>query len=375
MSAVFLDRSRIKSRQECPTYRYLHYHKRIEDNPEVIGLQRPLPATHYGVGLIVHKGLEILLLTGDIKKAMGSDVDALLYEYFPNNTHLRDEMTYLCKGLIYGWWKERYEAICRDYDILDVEKTFQWPIHSDGRHEYLYNFRIDALLKRKDDGRIAILDFKTSKKCDDEWMRMFEHDLQPILYTKAIDELLGVDCIGMIFEGLVKGHQRIDTAKSSKFHGKFVQYSPLCYGYKSQDGFHISYIKGTEKFFVGEYFSVEDWYDKFVSQQLDEPLFVHVPPIKSPPVIAQNIVNSIIYAEHNFQRILDDITQLSQTYPNLVPHCESTRIEKHTNHCFRYGSEYQCPFYDMCWTQGVSDAPLEHGYIPRVQNHSEEVLE
>lgn len=370
---VFIDRSRIKARQDCPTYRYYHYHKKLPDDPNIVGLQKPLPARHFAIGLIVHKGLETLLKTGDIREANGKDVDALLLEYFPNSETERREVEYLCKGLIYGWYKERYDAIIRDYEVLECEKTYQWPILQQNGKTYFYNFRVDVLLKRRDDGRIAILDFKTAKKCDDEWMRMFEHDLQPILYTRAIDELLEIDCLGMIFEGLVKGSTRVDTAKSSPFYGSFIQYSPLCYGYKTPNGFQLEYVKGAEKIFVGDYFTVEDWYDKVVQYQLNEPLFVHIPPVKPAPIISQNVINSIIFSETNFQRHIDDIDEITQNAPELLSYYETSRIEKHTSNCIKYGSEYQCPFYDICWTQGVADDPLAHGYIPRVQNHLEEV--
>ena len=369
---VFLDRSRIKDRQGCPTYRYLHYDKKLPDNPEASGLQKPIPARHFGVGLVVHKGLEILLKTGDIGKATGEEVDALLFEYFPYDND-RKEAEYLCKGLIYGWYRERYPAIMRDYHILETEKTYQWQIAEDAQYLYYYNFRVDALLERKDDARITILDFKTSKKCDDEWARMFEHDLQPILYTTAIDELLGVDCLGMLFEGLVKGETRIDTAKSSPFHGQWIQYSPLCYGYKTDNGYQLDYLKGAEKIRVSDHFSVEEWYDHFVIPQLNTSLFVHVPPIKPTPIVAQNIIQSIIFAETTYHSTLSRINQIASDYPTLLPYIEAREIEKNTSHCWKYGKEYQCQFYDICWTQGVSEDPLSHGYIPRVHNHAEEV--
>lgn len=369
---VFLDRSRIKSRQECPTYRYLHYHKKLPGQ-DLPGLQKPFPADHFAIGLAVHKGLEILLKTGDIKEAIGGQIDALLYESIPSDFR-RKEATYLVKGLIYGWYRERYGAIIRDYEIYDSERTFQWKFHTENGHDYFYNFRVDALLKRRDDGRIAVLDFKTAKKCDDEWMRAFEHDLQPMLYTKAIDEILGVDCLGMIFEGLVKGFTRIDNAKSSPFHGRIVQYSPFCYGYKTDDGFQLDYVKGAEKFFVGDYFSPEDWYDKFIAVQEDEPLFAHIPPIKPAPLVIQNVLSSITTAEVNFQAKLNQIDACTLSYPTLLPYTENRLFEKHTNHCWKYGSEYQCQFYDMCWTQGVSEDPLSNGYILRVPNHDEEVV-
>lgn len=369
---VFLDRSRIKDRQSCPTYRYLHYDKKLPQAPETSGIQKPIPPKHFGVGLIVHKGLEILLKTGDVKKATGEEVDALLLEYFPSPLE-RQEMEYLCKGLIYGWFIERFPAIIRDYNILNTEQTYQWKIAEDSTHTYYYNFRVDALLERKDDGRIAILDFKTSKKCDDEWARMFEHDLQPILYTAAIDALLGTDCLGMIFEGLTKGEARIDTAKSSPFYGDWIQYSPLCYGYKTSNGFQLDYAKGAEKIRVWDYFTVEDWYDKFVLPQLNTSLFAHVPPLKPAPIIAQNVVQSIIFAETTYHNTLSRIDAIRQNYPELLPYIEARELEKHTSHCYKYGKDYACQFYDICWTQGVSDDPLSHGYIPRVQNHAEEV--
>lgn len=365
-----LDRSRIKARRECPSFRYWHYHKKLMDQ-EVAGLQLRFPGYNFAIGLAVHKGLEVLLKTGDIDLALTA-CEGEVRLYFTDLPDRLVEMLWLCQSMVYGWYSQRYHAILADYDILATEQTYTWRING----LFDYNFRVDALLERKDDKRIVILDFKTTKKASYDWAKSFEHDLQPMLYIRALEEIMGLrNLVGMQFEGIVKGDHRVDTNKTSPYYGKVIQYSPYCYGYKNSktNQFQLDYIKGVPRIAAWETgMSVKEWFDEVIlpSSALYD-LFATVPPIRPLPTVIDATLSSIIETELDFMSRVAKVEQVRQEYPTLVNATEDKMFERFTERCWKYGAEHPCEFYDLCWTGGVRDNPTEHGYIPREPNHEE----
>lgn len=365
-----LDRSRIKARRECPTYRYWHYHKRVMAE-EAAGLQKSFPGYHFAIGLVVHKGLEVLLQTGDITAAL-SACDPELVRYFSDKPEKFREMEWLCKGMVYGWYSQRYHDILSNYRVVETERTYTWNIN----RLFNYTFRLDVLLERLDDNRLVILDFKTTKKASYDWAKSFEHDLQPMLYLRALEEIRGItNIVGMQFEGLVKGDHRVDTNKSSPFFGQVIQYSPYCYGYVAPKSgqIQLDYIKGVPRIAAWDSgHTIQSWFDEVIlpSKGLYD-LFATVPPIRPLPTVIDATLASIIETETDFMARVAKVEHVRLHYPTLVNVTEDKLFERFTERCWKYGQEHPCEFYDLCWTGGVRDNPLDHGYIAREPNHEE----
>lgn len=350
-------------------YRYISYD--LPNKPgEPSGVTTPFPGFNFAIGLTVHKGLETLLKTSDINAALQECIP-LLTEYFGQQPERLSEMTALCQGIVYGWYRQRYPVLLEDYNILDAEKSYTWKISED----FDYNFRIDALLERKDDKRLVILDFKTTKKCDGEWARMFEHDIQSILYCRAAEEVLGItDLLGMQFEGMAKGFARTDTSRKSPFYGMMIQYSPYCYGYQDRDGgYHAEYHASYTRIRSWEHMTIPEWYDNVIAHTPEaDDLFAIVPPFKPLAKTTQLVIDSIVREEDLHHAKVRRLAKVNQDYPELVIPMENQLFERHTDHCLRYGSDYRCSAYDICWTSGVREDLDAHGFVPRVPNHTED---
>ncbi len=351
--------------------RYVGYH--LPNKPdEPAGLAPKFPGYNFAIGLCVHKGLEILLKTsGDIEAALAATATELDL-YFNFDPIVRGEMGALCQGMVYGWFKQRYPVILQDYTIECAEETYTWKVNDD----FSYTFRVDAFLKRRDDDRLMILDFKTAKKCDGEWARMFEHDLQPILYNRALEEILGItNILGMQFEGLVKGSHRKDTSRKSPFYGMTIQYSPYCYGYEDRSGnLHADYHAAYTRVRSWEKLPINRWYDEVLANTPDaDDLFAVVPEIKPGPYIIEATLASVLSEEALFNAKVQRCYHIAKNAPELLATTENQLFERHTGHCLKYGSDYRCFAYDLCWTAGVRDNPEEAALVPRQPNHAEEV--
>lgn len=351
--------------------RYVGYH--LPNQPhEPAGLAPKFPGFSFAVGLCVHKGLEVLLSSkGDIHLAlevMAKELDG----YFSFDPLVRLEMGALCQGMVYGWYRQRYPVLLQDYEIIETEKTYTWKFSSD----FDYTFRVDALLARRDDHRLMILDFKTAKKCDAEWARMFEHDLQPILYNRALEEILGItNLLGMQFEGLVKGHHRVDTARKSPFYGMTIQYSPYCYGYESREGnLQAEYHASLTRVRSWEKLPIPRWYDEVIANTREaEDLFAVVPEVKPGAYITEATLASILSEEQLFAAKVQRCQHVAVHAPHLLQATENQLFERHTQHCLKYGSDYRCFAYDLCWVAGARSNPAEIDLIPRQPNHTEEL--
>lgn len=350
--------------------RYIGYH--LPNKPEEpAGLAPKFPGYSFGIGLVVHRGLEVLLKTGgDIEAALAA-TEPELDLYFNMDPLTRGEMSALCQGMVYGWWRQRYPVLTADYAVEKVEETYTWNVNDD----FSYTFRVDSLLRRRDDDRLLILDFKTAKKCDSEWARLFEHDLQPILYNRALEEILGVtNLLGMQFEGLVKGHHRVDTARKSPFYGMTIQYSPYCYGYESNSGdLQAEYHASLTRVRSWEKLPVARWYDEVIAPSREaEGLFAVVPEVKPGAYITEATLASVLSEEALFNAKVQRCHHIAANHPAVLYTTENQLFERHTQHCLKYGSDYRCFAYDLCWTAGVRDNPEEANLIPRQPNHATE---
>ena len=103
-----------------------------------------------------------------------------------------------------------------------IEQAWDWEL-APGLKQHL---RMDAILRRKDDGLLHILDYKSAKYVSEGWRDKFEHSNQTELYVQALKDRTGT-VGGMSDEGLIKGAYRKDTARSSKYFRLADSIEPL----------------------------------------------------------------------------------------------------------------------------------------------------
>jgi hypothetical protein len=379
---LYLDRSRIVARQECPTLRYLGYHRGGK------GIASPTPKLALILGLCLHVGIEDLFKTGEIEDAV-----AAAWLLFTNEWPMpsaaegifeRQEQWYLVEGLLRGFHRVRYPLIMEEFDVVETEVEREVELIPGVK----LMVRFDIVLRRKDDGLLVIFDYKTLSYLSEDWQKQHEISLQTLLYTWAARQIWPdeVGGIGIQYEGLLKGLKKKETAKSSPFLDKRIQQSPFCYGWWfAAVGLWQSEwprnAKGWTKVAVWDHHTPQEWVELLDHQGRLNDLFPVIP-VVLPTLRDQELaVSQVVRAEMNFILRLDELEALAVA-PHLSPEDQAERrlrwerilFEQNRGRCYKYGLNHGCPFIGYCFNETAALDPIgSGGYVERTPHHAAEI--
>lgn len=281
-----------------------------------------------------------------------------------------EEQQTMLEGMMRGWVDYRLPRILDEYDVVEIEQQWLWKL---GEGIYV-PMRQDAILRRKDDGMLYILDYKGIPYGDsDDWQLKHENSDQTVLYITALEERTQEPVGGMIYEGLVRGQWKKETAQNSPYHGRKIQMSPYCYGYGNFDygpsrengwnGVQPQYTnrKGWEKFRVKDHFSVPDWLevlkrstDKLPNGVLPE-LFITTTPVNPTPEFRQRIRRQRYLNEARYLEDLAKFEELERTkgldHPDTQIHLDLF-AEQNLDRCPRFGGSHLCSMQPYCLSPG-----------------------
>jgi hypothetical protein len=294
---------------------------------------------------------------------------------------MQEQLTML-EGMTRGWVWYRLPRILDEYDVVEIERDHMWELGPG----VVLPIKRDALLRRKADGMHGVLDFKGAPYVDDNWQRTHEHSDQTILYIEATEEFLGERTFGMIYEGLVRGQWRKDTAAASPFFGRRIQQTPYCYGYQTLDGEQplrqakYTAAKGWQKFRVadeiaGGYLTMMDWLDHLIKAGELPKLFITMgAPVNPSPEFRGGVRQEILLAQ---QRRVEDLHRFNQLREQLGLEHPTTQMQlklmapRNTNRCNKYGNDSRCVFADICTMPGggLQQLPEDEQFKVRVPHH------
>lgn len=329
-----VDRSRIETRLHCVQKRYWQY----DHLGTGITLEGPTP--HADMGTMLHAGLEVLLRSqGDVEEAV-SGLD-----------HTDQDVWYIVEGMIRGWHAMRYPRIIEEYDIVSLEQEHvvllsqRWV----GLEQML---RKDALLRRKADQQLVVMDYKSLSYYTESWDVLMENSLQTLLYVKAAEVLSNERVAGVQYEGMIKGRL---------VEGEWE--SPYVWLYTNGEEFQSKYTarKGWRKAKVREFFTPKEWHEHLKGLGTLERLFQTVPPRRPLDHVVEEIVAQTEREEYMYAAAL------------AAPSVKRAFLTKNVTHCFKYGTRYPCQFYGLCFgSENVMDSnEVPPGYVARVPHHPE----
>jgi hypothetical protein len=289
--------------------------------------------------------------------------------------HFVEEQRWLLLLLGYGWCTLRMPRILREYEVVSVEQehtvTFdpnKWvPSNfASFSRPLVLPLRFDVVLRRKADGLLFILDFKTATQASEDWNINLDNSLQSHLYTVGAEMLYSEPIGGISYEGLVKGRRELDKAKSSPYQGQIIQYGSFLYGWRDRNGkVSKEYATGKQRHFMPSKRLVEDvWADL---QQAGWNLSSFFPstmpwkPLNSGFVVAQVIVN-----ENDFTNNLE-MWQAAEGPEKLW--YEQMLFEQSLDSCFKYGSKHPCQFVPICH-EGLCEDEINLRYAAREDHHA-----
>ena len=375
-------RSATETRQKCRKERFLAYHYNSG------GLEKNSGKYEAKFGIIVHDALRIKMIAAQqngyvaalnypITKQI-ADLDQLIVTQFSDLPaaeliHMRAEQRELLDVLVHGWIDKHLKHILDEYDIVNVEAEMSVVFNPS---DYLppqlaqllrpveYPFRFDVVLRRKSDGLLFIMDFKTTKTASEDWNVGLDNSQQSYLYCEAARIHYGEPIGGIFYAGLVRGHREQDKARSSPYRGYTIQYGSFLYGWKAKDGtVSADYATGKTR--------TELWTTKNYRVHGDMNKFF---PITVPwkPLNIAKVVGQAIVAENEFQNNLE-LYEESHVHSGERALMENVLFEQTLSACFKYGPKHPCQFVEICHG-GLHEDEIRMMYTKREDHHKEEAV-
>jgi hypothetical protein len=372
-SPILVDRSRITTFHRCPRERFLGYHFGGQGIART-GMSLPLVG-----GIAYHSAFENILKGGDLDTVIADTLATYETEvrargiYGIDDSHMEfliAEQSRLLDGLVRGWVATRMPLFLDRFEIHAIEQEFAFHLSP----EIIQMMRLDVIARRRSDGMLFIPDFKGTGTAASYWREGFRHNDQVNSYILAVQETLQERVGGMVIEGLIKGQRKEDTALSSPFHGKEVQYSPFCYGYKHATSGEVqteyTNRKGFVKIASWDHFTTIEWMEKMGEETVrDQFLVMEIPSpekrelerwrrqtVKQELRIAEGI--KLIEFACTTERELEREEVLDEYFPQ-------TR-----SNCHRFNSH--CPFEVVCYDGVVESDPIGSGFFQAREPHHDQ---
>lgn len=388
-----IDRSRVETRENCPRKRYLNYDYTDSNSGGVwtpgdvevalghTGLEPEEQALPLLSGIAIHAA-HARLLAGEKLEVVIADILGGYKAEIAERGLLNIDVTKaviaqqaaLLEGMLRLWAHERMPRILEEYEVVSIEEAWRWELYPG----LVQTIRMDVILRHRATGVLFILDYKSVKFPSDIWFDKFEHSKQTCLYLQALKERTQEEVGGILYEGLVKGAFRQDTARNSPWYGQKIQQSPYTIAYKlgSEVGsiYQTDYTnkKGYQKVQTFEEMSMKDWVEHWMlsgADGMENPsnLFIAVPQIMPP---AAELL------QEKQQTIDEELKYLDQLGTYREIHQGTASDERYLNlfapfrksHCYQYGQEHKCQFLSVCFNQGAQPL-LDGGFRVRRPHH------
>lgn len=393
------DRSRIVCREECPRARLLGYDLKVPGH-DITGIQRRSISLPLLDGIEDHeaharlfKGDAIGDIIADMKVRYVTTVEkrGIFKVKDAEVQRVITEQLALLEGALRTFERIWLPRLLDEYDVVNIEQTHNWELAP----RLLQKLRFDVLLRRKADGQLVIMDYKTMAYISDGWNLKHEHSRQTSLYTQAAEEIYG-EPVDMGYIGVVKGKRQKDNAQASPFCGQVVQYSPYCYAYVLRDSqvgnvYQTAYTnkKGYSKIRTYDEMDMKDWVDWLFDNERTtvNELFTFIPPFaptlddrrRAKMLAIREELEWVERKEHwetlrarAIREGNEQLRQQAQDYLDFVfaPMREET--------CVKYGPENICQFDGVCHNLGALENILngdDAGYESREPHHETTVTE
>lgn len=391
--SIYIDRSRVATRQGCGRRRFWEYDYLPDDqlipttDGEIVGgITRTTGSLPLLNGIAIHATHARLLAGMSIDDAVAQTQTEYTTEVCSKGVFgemdvpgLIKEQIAMLEGMARLWAKWRLPVILEEYELAQfdgqpaIEQSWEWEMAPG----LVQRLRMDAILRRREDGLLHILDYKSAAYVSEGWRDKFEHDLQTELYVQALKERTGEPVGGMLYEGLIKGKYAKDGAQKSKFFGQKIQQTPYCFAYllEGAEGkvWSASYTakKGFEKVRITDHMTTERWIEDVLKYQVQpSDMFVVTPPVCPPPYELERVKKQVVQQELAYHTNLDLYRELlAEGQDDQALDLLDRFAPQIGGMCYRFGIDYKCPFVtDVCWSQGAR--PLEDGgFEPRTPHH------
>jgi hypothetical protein len=347
---IHISRSAVVTRKTCEMKRFWNYHATPFAGQTVPGIV-PLTASPRSElpklrGQIFHEAAARLFDGGDWQSYISEACRTLLHpDLFP------DEQAVLVRRALLGWSVVRAEVL-NDYTVVSAEQEWVWPMAAD----VAQTLRLDRVLRRKDDGTLAIFDFKTLKAPDPNWVERLQHSEQTHLYIQALRERADEWVMGMIYDGLIIG------SLDEQHHQK----SPFVRAYRRKDGsWSAKYVAGAPAVTTCDWDDAE-WLAWAQETGILPDLYCTTGPLLPPTDHLIRTKQATVEGERRWALRLEELASV-QDDPEAYQLAWDSLIERTPDACLKYGIDYACPYHALCW-QGAQPEP--DAFTTREDHHA-----
>lgn len=312
-----------------------------------------MPSRPLSIGIAVHRGLEVLLRTGDIEEAVtvATTDFAFIWSVVDQDDPVLamsiDEAMALVEGLVRGWHRACYRGFLEEFEVITIEKEVRTLLAPD----LTLMARADVVVRRREDGLLFVVNWKTTGY-KSGWTGQWEDEIQAWTEALAMEEDLGERVAGVIFEGLYKGQYRDG-----------VQASPLIYGFRKEDANAIRYAakspdRSWQRFKAWMQPGGLSWWIDWLPFDILEEQFVRSSPIFKNDEVVRGWLRQLVRRESDASHIL----------------AEGSEEEQLDFFWQNFGHERckWCPFRPVCKQQTSIPMLMEEGRLMRrVDHHGE----
>jgi hypothetical protein len=397
---IVTSRSAVGTYQSCNRKRYWLYE--ADNGTATPGWERRRLTLPLVTGIYVHKGLEDALKGSGAATAASGARDAYLTEVRSRGLAVEEgtdegavieEQAAHVEALVLAWCRVRLPKWQAEYELVEVEVEDRVSLSED----VLLAVRADAIVRRKYDHRMFVVNFKTVAQADDRWLKSWEVDMQLMTELLAAERRHGHEFGGVIIEGLIKGRRMPEKDAVGTVTG-YRDTTPLLYGYKTDGDLPL-----TQPEYGWEYTRRKGWYRfptwkenfprtshehkptdvatslqywiNWLPEEVVEQQFVSVPPIMRDEQRIASKVRQIVAMEQRIASGLQSVGWLKEH--DKADYLGSNGLDTHfpmnEQECYWPS---KCPAFDLCYTHGVSDDPAGSGlYQPRVDHHKSSTKE
>ncbi len=436
MKTRYVDRSRVLEYQRCPRARYLGYEYMGR------GIRSGRISIPLGAGTHIHAGLAELLLGQSVESAVTKAVDAYRADadkalgavslHLDHYDYTIAEQSALVEALVRVYALRGLPALLDSYQVLSVEEEYEVllaALADSAAEEIVFMSRLDGVLKKRSDGGIYVLSFKTDtgSRLEDK-IEDARIDLQGLSEPWALESAsekwadpaydgprpkwwwLGAGPIkvdGVKMEWLIKGSWTEEPRGSglrwqdshlirpwgrpgpvSGWEFAWKYYTPCpgtphkivkadgrtwtCKGEQATHGLGDSW----KRIPIWEHMPVKEWIEMLAEDRVQ-------------PGMGDPLGSTLYLPVPIFRTEADQKSRMAQVkvqeievardvrLTNVMPEALNFTFRQHTAQC-NHAFGGPCPFKPICFAADPQDAlagALDLGYIPRTPHHEPELIQ
>lgn len=384
---ILHSRPRAEVDWKCPRDRYYSYEF------DGVGLESDSESLDMFLGTTVHDGTAVIAIQHkDTSKPISPmadrppvDIDLIastaysqMFEALKNgvpgkesdvDTYAREQST-LVEGLMRGFYKHQWPLLLARFPkILAIEADVTFRHNAEGEADldgqFIFMAKPDLVLEGPE-GAVYV-EYKTTRSKKVEWINSWDKSVQVHATMAAIKQTLGIDCVGVIVQGLYKGYES---------YGKIS--SPFAYAYHrwgnppfTQTETVYEYKAGYKRYPVWELDGgCKKWVDGMPSEVLMEQ-FPQTPIIFPDQDMIRAFFAQRAMRELDIRLAREMILKAREAGDNkTVQSILTVTFPQRFKEC-KPAHGFECPRQHLCWGDGASD-PLKHGCSHRTPHHSAE---